>query len=69
MNAPENPSRKKLLPKDNGKHLSADLKTFNELPTKTQEMHLLSDEAEKVTGTHRAKVEQKIKQPSQQATK
>jgi len=42
------------------KHLSKDLKTFEKLPEKTKELHLLADQAEKETGTNRAKLDRLI---------
>lgn len=42
------------------KQLSKDLKTFEELPEGTKELHLLADQAEKSTGTERAALDQSI---------
>jgi hypothetical protein len=64
MTAPKKSSQPKLLPKDGEEHLSADLQTFEELPDNTQEQLLLSDEAAKAIGKHRAKVEKKFIQPA-----
>ena len=64
MSHPKKPTRAELQPKDHGKHLSADLQSFEELPDHMQQQLLLSDEAAKVTGKQRAKVENKITQPS-----
>jgi hypothetical protein len=51
-------------PHEPEKNLSQDLKTFEELPAGTRELHLLADEAEKATGKARADVDSKIKRQS-----
>lgn len=43
------------------KNLSADLKTFEELPHKTKELLLLSEDAEKAIGLRRTEIDKKIK--------
>lgn len=50
------------------KNLSEDLKTFEELPEKTQKMLLLGDEAERASGKARASVDRQIK-PHSKRTK
>lgn len=67
MSAPKKPSRAELQPKDHEKHLSADLQLFEELPDNTQKQLLLSVEAEKATGKHRANFENKIKKAAAKA--
>jgi hypothetical protein len=64
MTDPKKPSRAELQPKDSETHLSADLQTFEGLPTQTKHLLLLSDEAEKVAGKQRAKLDKKIKAPA-----
>lgn len=62
--APANSLQMKPDPQKTEKNLSDDQKTFEELPTETQELLLLGDEAEKTSGRVRAKVENKLKQQS-----
>lgn len=64
MTAPKKPSLADLQPKDHEKHLSADLQTFEGLPTQSKHLLLLSHEAEKATGKQRAKLDKKIKAPA-----
>jgi len=54
-------------PQEVGKHLSEDLKTFEELPVKTRELLLLGDKAEKATGKARADVDRQIQPQSGRA--
>jgi hypothetical protein len=46
------------------KNFSEDLKTFEQLPLKTQELHLLTDDAEKATGKKRAVIDRLIQKKS-----
>lgn len=48
-------------PKETEQKLSDDLKTFEELPTRTQDSLLLGDEMEKSTGKARASIHREIK--------
>jgi hypothetical protein len=51
----------KPQPQETEKNLGEDLKTFEELPAGTRDLHLLADESEKATGKERADVDSKIK--------
>ncbi len=46
------------------KQLGKDLQTFDKLPDKTKELHLLTDQAEKETGRNRAVLDRLIQQKS-----
>lgn len=45
---------------ENKKNLDVDLKTFEELPSKTQELLLLGNDAEKASGQVGADIDSKI---------
>ena len=47
-------------PSESEKHLSKDLKTFENLTKETKELHLLADQAEKETGRKRAALDRLI---------
>ncbi len=49
------------------KNLSEDLKSFGRLPTKTKDLLILGEEAEKAIGKKRAAIDIKIKQVSTSA--
>ena len=51
-------------PAEPEKQLSKDLKTFETLPEKTKELHLLADDAEKETGRNRAALDRLIQTKS-----
>ncbi len=48
------------------KHPSKDLRTFEKLPEKTKDLHLLADQAEKETGGKRAALDRLIQTKSKQ---
>ena len=56
----------KPVPVEPEKQLSKDLKTFEKLPEKTKELHLLADQAEKETGGKRAALDRLIQTKSKQ---
>ena len=49
--------------------LADDLKTFEQLPTKTKELELLQDQAQKTTGKESLAIHHKIRVKSVQTTK
>lgn len=51
-------------PTEPEKQLTKDLKTFEKLPAKTKELHLLADQAEKQTGKSRAALDRLIQTKS-----
>lgn len=51
-------------PKDTEKNFTEDTKTFEELPVKTKELHVLTDQAEKATGQENADLHQEIREKS-----
>ena len=51
-------------PQETEKKLSEDLKTFDQLPVKTKELHILTDQAEKATGNERAVLQRLIQKKS-----
>ncbi len=54
----------KPKPPNPEKHLAEDLKTFGNLPEKTKEMQLLTDQAEKTSGSKRASLDRLIQKKS-----
>lgn len=51
-------------PKDIEKNFKEDLKTFEKLPIKTRELHILTEQAEKATGRVNADLQQEIREKS-----
>jgi hypothetical protein len=55
-----------MKPKKSAKKLQRDLETFEKLPAKTKDLHVLSDQAEKSVGKKRVAIQRKIEKKSQQ---
>lgn len=55
----------KPKPGESGKQVSKDLKTFEKLPEKTKDLHLLADQTEKESGSKRAELDHLIQKKSE----
>ena len=51
-------------PEETEKNFTEDLKTFEKLPVKTKELHVLTEQAEKATGEENADLHKEIREKS-----
>lgn len=59
-NAKQHSETLKTDPKDTKMNFTEDIKTFEKLPEKSKELHILKDNAEKVTGMENADLHKEI---------